>query len=137
VGRARGLRSDLVRRRRELRDTHDPSNLQDLNGKTAEAKKTFDKAINDASATPIQIHVAARQLLTSGKAEAVQLFQLNAKRLPTSGSVHVGLMRAYAATGDNKKALAEAKLAPRRRRTRQQEEPGGTDQETRGRQDIN
>ncbi len=88
------------------------STLQDLNGKTAEAKKTFEKAVNHKTATPLQIHVAARQLLTSGKkAEAVQLFQLNAKRFPNQWPVHVGLMRAYAATGDNKKALAEAKLA--------------------------
>jgi Protein of unknown function (DUF2911) len=88
------------------------STLQDLNGKSDEAKKTFEKAVNHKTATPIQIHVAARQLLTSGKkAEAVQLFQLNAKRFPNQWPVHVGLMRAYAATGDNKKALAEAKLA--------------------------
>ena len=88
------------------------STLQDLNGKSDEAKKTFEKAVNHKTATPLQIHVAARQLLTSGKKdEAVQLFQLNAKRFPNQWPTHVGLMRAYAATGDNKKALAEAKLA--------------------------
>lgn len=88
------------------------STLQDLNGKSDEAKKTFEKAVNHKTATPIQIHVAARQLLTSGKKdEAVRLFQLNAKRFPNQWPVHVGLMRAYAVTGDKKKALEEAKLA--------------------------
>ena len=88
------------------------SNLQDLNGKTEESKKTFEKAINHPTATPIGIHTAARQLMTGGKkAEAVRLFQLNAKRFPNQWPVHVGLMRAYSATGDKTKALAEAKLA--------------------------
>ena len=88
------------------------SNLQELNGKGEDAKKTFDKAINHKTATPIQIHVAARQLLTSGKKEeAFRLFQLNAKKFPNQWPVHVGLMRGYAAMGDKKKALEEAKLA--------------------------
>jgi hypothetical protein len=37
--------------------------------------------------------------------------QFNAKRSPNQWPVHVGLMRGYAAMGDKKKALAEAKLA--------------------------
>jgi len=88
------------------------STLQQLNGKTDEAKANFDKAVNHKTATPIQIHVAARQLLTDGKKdEAVRLFQLNAKKFPNQWPVHVGLMRAYSATGDTAKALSEAKLA--------------------------
>ena len=88
------------------------SRLQALNGREQEAAKTFDKAINHPTTTPIQIHVAARQLLTDGKKqEALKVFQLNAKRYPNQWPVHVGLMRGYAATGDKKKALEEAKLA--------------------------
>jgi hypothetical protein len=88
------------------------STLQDLNGQTAESKQTFEKAINHKTTTPIQIHTTARQLLNDGKKdEAVRLFELNAKRFPNQWPVHVGLMRAYSATGDRTKALAEAKLA--------------------------
>ncbi|HEY6930264.1 MAG TPA: DUF2911 domain-containing protein [Thermoanaerobaculia bacterium] len=88
------------------------SRLQAANGKDQDAAKTFEKAINHPTATPIQIHGAARQLLTDGKKdEAVRVFQLNAKRYPNQWPVHVGLMRAYSAQGDYKKALAEAKLA--------------------------
>src|SRR5262249_30323400 len=88
------------------------SRLQAMNGQDQEAAKTFDKAINHPTATPIQIHMAARQLLTDGKKEqAVRVFPLKAKRYPNQWPVHVGLMRGYAATGDKKKALEQAKLA--------------------------
>jgi Protein of unknown function (DUF2911) len=86
--------------------------LQEMNGKTADAEKTYAKAYNSPSATPVQLHQAARALQREGKKEqAIKLYQLNAKRFPNQWPVHVGLMRAYAAMGDNKKALAEAKLA--------------------------
>jgi tetratricopeptide (TPR) repeat protein len=88
------------------------SRLQSLNGREQESAKTFDKAINHPTADPLQIHVAARQLLTDGKKEeALKVFQLNAKRFPNKWPVHVGLMRGYAAVGDRKKALEEARLA--------------------------
>ena len=62
----------------------------------------------------MQIHLVGRQLLTEGKTDqAVRVFQLNARRFPNDWPVHVGLMRGYAAKGDNKKALAEARLAVR------------------------
>jgi tetratricopeptide (TPR) repeat protein len=88
------------------------SNLQDLNGMGPEAAKTFDKALNHPTATPVQIHLAGRQLMAMGKKEqAFKVFQLNAKRFPNQWPVHVGLMRGYAAMGDKKKALDEARLA--------------------------
>ena len=86
--------------------------LQDLNGKHDEAKQTFEKAINHRSAGPTDIHQAARGLLADGKKEeAMRVFQLNARKFPDQWPVHVGLMRGYSAMGDQKKALAEAKLA--------------------------
>lgn len=86
--------------------------LQELNGLGAESAATFQKAYNHVTATPIQIHQAARALQAEGKKdEAVKLYLLNAKRFPNQWPVHVGLMRAYAATGDTKKALSEARLA--------------------------
>jgi tetratricopeptide (TPR) repeat protein len=76
------------------------SRLQSLNGKDAESQKTFEKALNHPTATAIQIHQAGRQLGTDGK-----------KQEPNQWPVHVGLMRGYAALGDRKKAIEEAKLA--------------------------
>ena len=88
------------------------SRLQKLNGMDAEAAKTFEKAINHRTASPLNIHLAARQLMTEGrKDDAVRLFQLNAKKFPNQWPVHVGLMRGYAAMGEKQKALQEAKLA--------------------------
>jgi hypothetical protein len=88
------------------------SRLQSANGKEQDSAKTFEKAINHPTATPVQIHGAGRQLLTDGrKEEAMRVFQLNAKRFPNQWPVHVGLMRGYSAMGDMKRALAEAKLA--------------------------
>jgi len=88
------------------------SRLEEANGRTEEARKTYQQALNHRTTTPIDIHVAARQLLTDGKKdEAIRLFQLNAKRFPNQWPVHVGLMRGYSAAGDYKKALQEAKLA--------------------------
>lgn len=86
--------------------------LQALNGRDADAAKTFDRALNHPTAQPIQIHLAARQLMIDGKKdEAMKVFQLNARRFPNQWPVHVGLMRGYAAKGDRQKAIAEGKLA--------------------------
>lgn len=88
------------------------SKAQAANGKTADAQKTLDKAVSHPKAEPVQLHQVGRQLLAEGKKdEAMKIFQLNAKRFPDKWPVHVGLMRAYAAAGDKKKALDEGKLA--------------------------
>lgn len=81
-------------------------------GKTAEAKATYDKAINHPTARALDIHQYARQLLAAGKkAEALAAWELNAKRYPNQWPVHVGLARGYSAVGRYKDALKEAKLA--------------------------
>lgn len=83
-----------------------------VNGKTDQAKKTFDKALHDPSAKPIDLHLAGRSLLADGKKDqAMMVFRTNAERFPNQWPVHVGLMRGYAAMGENQKALEEAKLA--------------------------
>lgn len=90
------------------------SRLQALNGRDQEAAKTFDKAIHHATADPLQVHLAARQLMGDGKKEeAFRVFQFNAKRFPNQWPVHVGLMRGYAAMGDRKRAVLEGKLGLR------------------------
>jgi Protein of unknown function (DUF2911) len=88
------------------------SRLQALNGRDQDAAKTLDKALAHPTATPVAIHLYARGLLLEGnKEKALYVFQINAKRYPNQWPVHVGLMRGYSATGDQKRALQEAKLA--------------------------
>lgn len=88
------------------------SSAQAANGMEAEAAKTQAKALADPAASPLEIHLVGRQLLAEGKKqEAVKIFEYNAQRFPNQWPVHVGLMRGYAAVGENKKALDEAKLA--------------------------
>src|SRR5258707_3188030 len=88
------------------------SRAQAANGQSAEASKTFERALASPAAKPIDFHVAGRALLAEGKNhQAMKIFQINAKRFPNQWPVHVGLMRGYAATGDKAKALEEGRLA--------------------------
>jgi len=82
------------------------------NGKEAEAAKTLERALANPTATPVAIHYLGRQLQAEGKKDdAIRVYQMNAMRFPNQWPVNVGLMRAYAAAGDRKKALEHAKLA--------------------------
>ena len=82
------------------------------NGRDADAAKTLEKALASPTATPIAIHYLARQLQTEGrKDDAIRVYQANAKRFPGQWPVNVGLLRAYAAMGDSKKAIEYGKLA--------------------------
>lgn len=88
------------------------ADLQEANGKTADAEKTRDKALNHPTATASDIHQYARQLLQQKKAdEAIKVFQLNAKRFPNEWPTELGLARGYSAKGDYKTALQHAQLA--------------------------
>jgi len=88
------------------------SRAQAANSQEAESKKTAERAINLPSAKPLDLHLAGRQLLSAGdKEQAMKVFKTNAKRFPNQWPVHVGLMRGYAALGENKKALDECRLA--------------------------
>jgi hypothetical protein len=87
------------------------ADLQAANGKTAESEKTRQMAFQQPGATPVEIHLYARQLQAQGKnEEAMKVFELNAKRFPNQWPVHVGLARGYSGVGKKKEALAEAKL---------------------------
>ncbi len=81
-------------------------------GREAEAKPIMEAALHSPTATPIDIHQYGRQLLSEKKvAEAMQVFQYNAERNGDAWPVHVGLARGYAAMGDTKQALEQAKKA--------------------------
>ncbi|MEO8504142.1 MAG: DUF2911 domain-containing protein [Acidobacteriota bacterium] len=88
------------------------ADLQDANGKTAEAVKSHQQALDDPAATPQEIHGYARQLQGMGKKDdAIKIFMFNAKRFPNRWPVHVGMMRAYSAQGKFADAIKEANLA--------------------------
>jgi hypothetical protein len=81
-------------------------------GRDADAKAAMDTAIALPTTKPIEIHVYGRQLLGQKKVdEAMAVFNLNAQRFGDQWPTHVGLARGYAAKGDTKKALEQAKLA--------------------------
>jgi len=88
------------------------ADAQAANEMAAESKATREKALNHPTATAIDLHGYARQLLTRGqKEEAVRVWELNAKRFPNQWPVNVGLARGYSAIGKYKDALKYAKLA--------------------------
>jgi tetratricopeptide (TPR) repeat protein len=88
------------------------ADLQEVNHRADDARKTRDRAVHHATATAIQLHLYGRQLMAAKKsAEAMEIFELNAKLHPDTWPVHVGLARGHSALGHYKEALAEAKLA--------------------------
>jgi hypothetical protein len=81
-------------------------------GKSDEAAKLMQTALHLPSTTPLEIHTYGRLLITLKKpAEALEVFKYNAERNGDAWPIHVGLMRGYAANGDNKQALEHAKKA--------------------------
>jgi hypothetical protein len=88
------------------------ADAQAANNMEADATKTRDKAMNLTTATPVDLHLYARQLLQAGKKqEAFTVWQLNAKKHPNEWPVNVGLARGNSAVGNYKEALKYAKLA--------------------------
>ncbi|MEA2413698.1 MAG: hypothetical protein QOI58_355 [Thermoanaerobaculia bacterium] len=88
------------------------ADAQDANGKSADAAKSRDEAMNDPSTTVFDLHGYGRQLIAKGKgAEALKVFQLNAKRNPGVWPTNGGLARGYSAVGNYPEALKYAKLA--------------------------
>jgi hypothetical protein len=81
-------------------------------GRESEARATMDTAMHLPSAKPGQIHQYGRTLLAQKKvAEAIAVFEYNAAHFGDQWPTHVGLARGYAAAGDNRKALEQARLA--------------------------
>lgn len=80
--------------------------------RTDEAKQVMKTALAHPTATPIQLHGYARQLMAAGKVdEACEVYELNHKKHGDVWPVHVGLTRMYSAKGDLAKALEHAKIA--------------------------
>ena len=83
--------------------------LEKLGNKT-EADKTMAAALEAGSA--VELHQYGRQLLAQQKnQEAFAVFEKNWKKHKGAWPTNAGMMRGYAAIGNNKKALEFAKLA--------------------------
>jgi hypothetical protein len=80
--------------------------LLDRLKRTEEAKKALDKMVHAQGASPTEIHGFGRQMQVQGRNDiAIIAFKVNAERFPNAWPVNVGLGRAAALEGDNKKAL--------------------------------
>ena len=81
-------------------------------GRQDEAKAVMQTALQLPTTSALQIHMYGRLLLSAKKTqEAVEIFKLNAERYGDAWPVHVGLARAYIATGEKDKALEHARKA--------------------------
>ncbi len=81
-------------------------------GKTAASDSLMRIAINDPSASLMDVHYYARGLQAEKKnKEALEIFLLNYKNHPDSPVTNLGLARGYSANGDYKNALKYAKAA--------------------------
>ncbi len=77
-------------------------------------KEEADKIMNAAleKATVVELHNYGRQLLAEKKVtEAIEIFEMNAKKFNGIWPTSAGLMRGYSAKGDLKKALEYAQKA--------------------------
>lgn len=88
------------------------ADLQAANGLDADSRKSRERALNDPTASSLDVHQYARKLLSEGKKdEALAAWQLNARKHPNEWPVNVGLARGNSAVGKYSEALKYAKLA--------------------------
>jgi len=86
------------------------SQILDAMGKKEDAVSTKSKAL--AKASPLQLHIYARQLQAQKKQnEAFDIFRANYKKYPNEWFVHSGMARIYSSQGDFDSAAKEMKLA--------------------------
>jgi tetratricopeptide (TPR) repeat protein len=79
-------------------------------GKKNRADSTMKAAME--MGTMLELHFYGKKLLAEKKnKQALEVFQLNAKKNPKQFTTYAGLTRGYSANGDYKTALANAKLA--------------------------
>ncbi|HYB53423.1 MAG TPA: hypothetical protein VEG84_06130, partial [Thermoanaerobaculia bacterium] len=89
------------------------SKLLAATGKTAEADAAMKQALSVAE--PLDLHNYGRQLLGEKKTtEALQIFDMNAKKNPSLWFVYVGLARGQSATGKFKDASKNMHVAQTR-----------------------
>jgi tetratricopeptide (TPR) repeat protein len=85
------------------------ANYLDKQGKQAEADALMKEAL--PLGTAIQVNVYARTLIAKRPKEAFDIYKSNYEKFPNTYAGNFGMVRAYSAIGDLKKALEFAKLA--------------------------
>ena len=86
--------------------------VQMASGEDGAASGTIDRAMKAAGVTPFAMHTFARQLQGMGRnAEALRVFEANAKRFPGQWPTAFGLARGHAGVGETAKAIAAARKA--------------------------
>ena len=85
--------------------------LQDANGKTADAAKSHQQALDDPRRRRGRSHATPASCAGWARRTTIKIFMFNAKRFPNRWPVHVGMMRAYSAQGKFADAIKEANLA--------------------------
>ena len=86
--------------------------LLEATGKATEAATMLDRAMNHPTADAITLHQYGRALLNQKRpADAMKVFETNAKRHNGAWPTQVGLMRGHAALGHPKEALEHAREA--------------------------
>lgn len=86
--------------------------LQIATGKDDDGMKSIDRALALSSTSAAQVHQFARQLQVSGKkAQAMRVFQANARRFKGAWPTTLGLARGYSELGETRTALTHAKKA--------------------------
>lgn len=81
-------------------------------GRTTIADSIMKVAINDPTASMMDIHYYARGLQAEKKnKQALEIFQINYKKYPEKYVTNLGLARGYSANGDYKNALKYARSA--------------------------
>lgn len=81
-------------------------------GKTAQSDSIMQLAIQDPTASILDVHYYARGLQAAKQnVEAFTVYQINYNKHPESPVTNLGLARGYSATGDYKNALKYAKAA--------------------------
>lgn len=88
------------------------ANVLSAMGKNAQGDSIMKIAINDPTASALDVHFYARNLQQQGKVkEALDIFKLNYQKYPNDVVTSLGLARGYSASGDYKNALKYAKSA--------------------------
>lgn len=86
--------------------------LLEATGKAGEARTLTERALNHPTADGITLHQYGRQLLAQQRlADAMTVFETNARRQNGAWPTEVGLMRGHAALGRPKEALDHARKA--------------------------
>jgi hypothetical protein len=112
LGWARQAANPLVGGQENFSTLMTVAGLLEATGKTSEGAAMVERALNHPAASALELHQYGRQLLSQKRpADALKVFETNARRYNGAWPTQVGLMRGYAAVGRTKEALEAARKA--------------------------